>query len=123
MTWRGGAMWVAPLKPKIPLSPWNSRTLLYADHKANHFSAAIRRAATPYLEELVQGNQSGAIKGGGAEFLVFLARNLLQQAAKQNKSTTLLFGDLRKAYYSALSKLATGPMFTQEERQKILEQT
>ena len=110
-------MWAAPRKPKFPLSPWNYRALPCADHKANLFSAAIQKAAVPHLKNIVQGNQSGAIKGGGTEFPMFIARLFRQLAAKHKKSTALLFGDLRKAYYSVLLELVRGPMFTHEERQ------
>ena len=95
-------MWAAPRKTKLPLSPWNSRALLCADHKANLFSAAIRKAAVPYLKNIVQGSQSGAISGGSTEFPMFIARVFLQLSAKHKKSAALLFGDLRKVYYSVL---------------------
>ena len=52
---------------------------------------------------------------------LFIARLFLQQAAQQRKSATLLFGDLRKCYYSVLVELVTSPMFTQEARQTILQ--
>ena len=120
MAWRGGAMGAAPRKTKLPLSPWNSRALLCANYKANLFSAAIRKAAVPYIKNIVQGNQSGAIKGGGTEFPMFIARLFLQLAAKQKKSAVLLFGDLRKAYYCVLLELVTGPLFTKAERQAFL---
>ena len=74
ITWRGGPMWAAPHKPTIPLSPLNSRALLCADHKAKIFSSAIRECLAPVLVALAKGNQSGAMKGGGTEFPLFIAR-------------------------------------------------
>ena len=47
MSWRGGLMWARPRKPNLPFSPLNSRALLCADHKANHYSAALRAALAP----------------------------------------------------------------------------
>ena len=67
-------MWAGPRKPQLPLSPNNSRALLCADHKANHYSAALRAALVPVLCDTVQGQQSGAVKGGGTEFPMFIAR-------------------------------------------------
>ena len=69
-------MWAGPRKPKLPLSQLSARALLCADHKANHDSAALRAALAPTLQATVQGQQSGAAKGGGTEFPMFSARLL-----------------------------------------------
>ena len=74
-------MWVAPRKPLLPLSPYKSRALLCAEHKANHFAATISRALAPLLQKLVKGNQSGAFKGGGTEYPMLIARLFLKKAA------------------------------------------
>ena len=42
-------MWAAPRKATLPMSPLSARALLCADHKANHFSAVIRRLAVPFF--------------------------------------------------------------------------
>ena len=60
--WREGQLFPVPHKPQLPLTPLNSRGILSADHKVNHFSAALRRATSPYLESTMKGNQSGAVK-------------------------------------------------------------
>ena len=110
-----------PCKPQLPVTPLTSRGILSADHKVNHFSAALRRAIAPYLESTVKGNQSGAIKKGGTEFPMFIARLFLQRAAKLNKSAALIFGDLLKAYSSVLVELVLGPVLTEGERQTVLD--
>ena len=51
---------------------------------------------------------------------MFIARLFLAHAARLKKSAALLLGDLRKAYYSVLLELVTGPLFTREEHQAIL---
>ena len=48
---------------------------------------------------------------------MFIAMLCLVHAARLKKSAALVFGDLRKTYYSVLLELVTGPLFTQEERQ------
>ena len=77
----------------------------------------------PILQATVEGQQSGAIKSGGTEFPRFITRLLLRHAALRRCSAALLFGDLRKAYYSVLVELATGPLFTPEDRQVVLDNT
>ena len=116
-------MWAAPRKAHSPLSPLNSRALLCADHKVNHYSAALRAALAPVLQSTVQGHQSGAIKGGGTELPMFIARLCLRHAALRRVSTALLFGDLQRAYYRVLVELVTGPLLTLEERTAILANT
>ena len=37
-------MWAVPRKPGTPMSPYNSRALLCADHKAKLYATAVRRA-------------------------------------------------------------------------------
>ena len=123
MSWRGGQMWAGPRKPQLPLSPNNSRALLCADHKANHYSAALRAALAPVLRDTVQGQQSGVVKGGGTEFPMFTARLFLRHAALREVSAAVLFGDLQMAYYSVLVELVTGPLLTPEERRVVLENT
>ena len=90
-------MWAAPRKPKLPLSPVNARALLSADHKAKLFSSAIRDSLAPVLAKLTKGNQSGAVKGGGTEFPMFIARLFLQHAAIRRISAAIVFGDMQKA--------------------------
>ena len=78
--WRGGLIWVdPPRKPLLPLSPYNSGALLCVEHKANHLAVAIRRALAPTLQQLVKGNQSGGIGGGGTEYPMFIARVFLKK--------------------------------------------
>ena len=113
-------MRAAPRKAALPFSPWDSRALLCVDRRANHYSAAIRSAAVHYLQKLVQGNKSGAIKGGGTELPMCIARLVLAHAARLKKSAALLFGDLRKAYYSALLELVLGAILTVAEREAVL---
>ena len=55
------------------------------------------------------------MKGGGTEFPMFIARLFLHHTALTRVSGALLFGDLRKAYYSVLVELVTGPLVTPEE--------
>ena len=90
-------MWAAPLKALLTFSPVNSRALLCVDHKANHLSAAIRKAAVRFLQTVAEGNQCGAIKGGGTAFPMFIARLFLRSASIRRVSAALLFGDMRKA--------------------------
>ena len=104
-------MLVGPRKPQLPLSPLNSRALLCADHKANHYSAALRAALATTLQATVQGQQSGAVKGGGPAFPRFIARMLfLRHAALRRVSAAVLFGDLQKAYNSVLVEFGDGPV-------------
>ena len=85
-------MWAASGKPQLPLSPLNSRALLCADRKANTFSAAaIRRPPVPHLQAPVQGHLSGAVKGGGTELAVFIARLCVCSAVARRVSTAVLF--------------------------------
>ena len=83
-----------PKKTQLPLSPLNSRALLCTYHKAHHYSAALRAALAPPLREAVQGQQSGAVKGGGTEFPMFIARSVLRHAALRRVSAAMIFGDL-----------------------------
>ena len=82
-------MW-AGQKTQLPLSPLNSRALLCTDHKAHHYSAALRAALAPTLKETVQGQQSGAVKGGGTEFPMFIARLFLRHVALRRVSVAVL---------------------------------
>ena len=63
------------------------------------------------------------LKVEGTEFPMFIARLFLHHAALTRVSSALLFGDLRKAYYSVLVELVTGPPLTPEERLVVLENT
>ena len=121
MSWRGGQMYAGPRKSHLPLSPLHSRALLCADHKANHYSAALRAALAPVLCETVKGQRSGAVKGGATEFPMFIARRFLRHAALRKVSAAVLFGDLQRAYYNVLVELVTGPLLTPEERRVVLE--
>ena len=116
MSWRCGPTWAAPRKPLMPLSPHSSRALLRADHKAKLFSSAIRDALAPALKQLVGGNQSGAVRGGGTEFPMFIARLFLLHAADRKRSAGLLFGDMQKAYYL---ELILGPLLIPGEREVV----
>ena len=68
------------------------------------------------MQEAVKGQQSGAIKGGGAEFPMFIARLCLRRAALRRVSVALLFGDLRKAYYSVYLDLVLGALLTEGDK-------
>ena len=114
-------MWAAPRKPCLHLSPYNSMALLRADHKAKLFSAAIRDSMARILKQLVACNQSGAIKGGGTEFPMFIARLFLQHAAIMKVSAGLLFGCMQKECYSVLLELALGPLLTPGERDIVFQ--
>ena len=46
-----------------------------------------------------------------------------RHAASRSVSAAVLFGDLRKAYYSVMVELATGPLLTPDERRTVLENT
>ena len=70
-----------PRNPQLPVTPLNSRGILSADHKVNHFSAALRRAMAPYFESTVKGNQAGAVKKGGTEFPTFIGRLLFAESS------------------------------------------
>ena len=59
-------------------------------------------------------------KGGGTKFPVFIARLFLPEAATCRGSAGLLFGDLRKAYYSVLLEIGMGPFLTEGEREALL---
>ena len=115
-------MWAAPRKPTFPLSPLNCRALLCVDHKAKIFSSAIRESLALALEALAKGNQSGAIKGGGTEFPLFIAKLFLQHAVAHKVSAAILFGDMQKAYYSVLLELVFGPLLTAGEKGKLFSQ-
>ena len=108
-------------KSLLLLPPFNSRALLCADHKAKLFSAAITETMAPALKQWVGGNQSGAIKGGGAEFPIFTARLFLQFAVDRKRSAGLLLGDMQKAYYSVLLEVVLGPLLTPGEREVVLQ--
>ena len=102
MAWRGGHMWAAPRKTLRPLSPLNSRARLCAVHTTNHFAATVRRALAPTPHSLVKAYQLGAVTGGGTQFPMYIARLLQNKAATKRISAALLFGGMRKAYYSAI---------------------
>ena len=84
-------MWAGLRKPHLPLSPKNARALLCADHTAKHLSAAIRSAIAHILQNIASGKQSGAIKGGGTGFPMFIASFYLVNAARKRISAALHF--------------------------------
>ena len=114
-------MLATPCKPLLPLSPYNSRAVLCAEHKANHFVAAVRRALASTLQRLVKDNQSGAIRGGGTDVPMFLASLFLMKASTHRCTGALLFVDIRKALHSVVLELVLGPLLTQVEHEALME--
>ena len=66
------------------------------------------KLTVPFPQTVLQGNQSGAIKGGGTELPRCIALLFLRDAATRRVSARLLFGDRREAYYSVLLGLVLG---------------
>ncbi len=63
------------------------------------------------------GHQSGAVKGGGNRD----SNGHCSPAAQKKKvSAALVFGDMVRAYYSALLELMLGPLLTEGEREVII---
>ena len=108
MTWRGGLMWATPRKATLRLSPFNARALLYADHKPKHYSAAIHKLTVPFLQSVVQGNQSGAVKGGGTELACLLHVFFFEMQQLVVFQQGFCLAICEKAYYGVLLELALG---------------
>ena len=51
---------------------------------------------------------------------MFIARLFLRYAAQCKMSAALVFGDMRKAYYSVFIELVMGPLLTPGERQIVM---
>ena len=73
------------------------------------------------MEALVDGSQPGAVKKGGTEFPMFRIRLFLQWAADRRVSAALLFGGMKKAFYSVILESVLGPMLTAGEGQIIFQ--
>ena len=70
-------MWAAPSKYTLQRTPANSRARMRANHIANVYAGVLRKAVAPFLHTAVGDKQSGAIKGGGTEFPMFIATLVL----------------------------------------------
>ena len=108
MLWKGGDMAAVP-RTSGPLTPSNTRGVLCSSCPGKMYASVLRAAAVPWLPMSASMSQTGAVRGGGAEFAI-MTRSLFSSWAQLRKlSSAVIHVDIRKAFYSVLVEEAVGP--------------
>ena len=84
------------------------------------YSSTLRVAAIPFALPLLGQEQHGARPHGGTEFPVMIRRFSLEWATCLGISATVLYCDLRKAFYSVVPEAVLGPLLCPHERAALL---
>ena len=111
-----------PRKARVPLSIDNARGVLCSNHAGKIFAKCARSNLTKWLRSAVGEGQQGAIPGGGVDFPSVAVRKFVALQRQKNLSSACIFTDVKAAFYTVMTEIATGPVLDDQERGKLFQQ-
>ena len=112
-------MAAVPRKPG-PLTPSNTRGVLYSSCPGKMYASVLRAAAVPWLPMSAGVSQTGAVRGRGTEFAI-MTRSLFSSWAQLRKlSFAVIYIHIRKAFYSVLVEDVVGLVVGRSDRAKVM---
>ena len=101
-----------------PFTPSNTRGVLCSSCPGKMYASVLRAAAVPWLPMSAGMSQTGAVRGGGAEFAI-MTRSLFSSWALLRKlSSAVIYVDIRKVL--KLFEEVVGPVMGRSDRAKVM---
>ncbi len=98
----------------------SSRGVLCADVSGKLYSGTLRRETIPCLVKLCEGQQFGAIPGGGTAVPSLALFCAIRRAQALRRPLGALFLDLRAAFYMSLTEVSLGALLGTAAREELL---
>ncbi len=98
----------------------SSRGVLCADVSGKLYSGTLRRETIPCLVKLCEGQQFGAIPGGGTAVPSLALFCAIRRAQALRRPLGALFLDLRAAFYMSLTEVSLGALLGSAAREELL---